>query len=81
MLRQHLKLDDPELLADSYNYFVLEHLERVPEPPVRAAHKYLESLVETDPRAAGIQVGEVVDLRFIGRALTSGLVASLYGAE
>jgi NitT/TauT family transport system substrate-binding protein len=81
LLQRHLKLDDPELLADSYNYFVVEHLDRVPEPPVRAGQRYLESLVGTDPRAAGAQGVELFDLRFVERAVGSGLVDGLYGTE
>ncbi len=80
VLMQRLKLDDPEELADSYDYFITRHLERVPDPGQDATRRYLESQAATDPRAASARVEDFFDLRFIDRAKASGLVERLYGS-
>ncbi|HWP29747.1 MAG TPA: ABC transporter substrate-binding protein [Chloroflexota bacterium] len=81
VLAQYLKLDDAEALADSYDHFVGQHLERVPDPGREGARKYLQSQAATDPRAAQARVEDFFDLRFLERAVASGLIDRLYGSE
>jgi NitT/TauT family transport system substrate-binding protein len=78
-LGQYLQLDDPEMLAVTYDHFVAQHLERLPDIRVEAGRQYLASLADSDPRAATAQAGEFYDTRFLERARASGLVERLYG--
>lgn len=81
VLRQYLKMDDPELLDVSYDYYTGQNLARVPDPGRDAISRYLESQATTDPRAVGARVEDFVDLRFINRVESSGLVQRLYGSN
>jgi NitT/TauT family transport system substrate-binding protein len=79
VIAQYLKLDDPEAVAESYDYFITQREDRTLRPAVNAARKYLASLAPTDPRAASVRVEDVVDLRYVDRAVASGLIERLYG--
>ena len=46
VLTQYLKLDDPELLDVSYNYFTGANLNRVPDPGREGARRYLTEHAE-----------------------------------
>jgi ABC-type nitrate/sulfonate/bicarbonate transport system substrate-binding protein len=81
VLRQYLKMDDQELLDVSYDYYTGQNLARVPDPGRDAIGRYLESQAATDPRAVGARVEDFVDLRFINRVESSGLVQQLYGSN
>jgi NitT/TauT family transport system substrate-binding protein len=81
VIGQYLKLDDPEMLAEAYDYYIARHMSRVPYPSLEAGQQYLESVSETDPRAAGARVGDFFDLRFLERAVASGLIEQLYGKD
>src|SRR5579884_512942 len=81
VIGQYLKLDDPEMLAEAYDYYIARHMSRVPYPSLEAGQQYLESVNETDPRAAGARVSDFFDLRFLERAVASGLVERLYGRD
>ena len=81
-LKEYLKLDDPELLDVSYNYFTGANLNRVPDPGREGARRYLtEGPGASDPRAAGVPLDDYFDLRFVERVQASGFVQQLYGAD
>ena len=79
VIAQYLKTDDAEAVADSYDYYVVRNLARVPDPGQDAARRYLEAQAGKDPRVASAQVADFFDLRYIERAQASGLVQRLYG--
>jgi ABC-type nitrate/sulfonate/bicarbonate transport system substrate-binding protein len=82
VLQEYLKLDDPELLDVSYNYFTGANLNRVPDPGREGARRYLtEGPGASDPRAAGVPLDDYFDMRFVEHVQASGFVQQLYGAE
>jgi NitT/TauT family transport system substrate-binding protein len=81
VLSQYLKIDDPEELADAYDFFITQHMRRLPDPAVDAGREFLESQAATDPRAASARTEDFFDLRFVQQAAQSGLVERLYGGQ
>ncbi len=81
VLTKYLKMDDQELLDDSYEMYVGSNLARVPDPGREATRRYLEDQAATDPRAAGAQVDDFFDMRFVDKVNASGLVQQLYGDQ
>jgi len=81
VMGQYLKIDDPDELANAYDFFVTQHGRRMPDPAVDAGREFLESQAATDPRAASARVEEFFELRFVQQAAQSGLVERLYGGQ
>ncbi|HEY7064209.1 MAG TPA: ABC transporter substrate-binding protein [Chloroflexota bacterium] len=81
VIAQYLKLDDAEMVAESYDYYVTQRDDRTVRPAVNAARKYLASLAATDPRAASVRLEDAVTTRFVDRAVASGLIERLYGEQ
>ena len=81
VLATELKLDDDEVLTDSYEHYVGNNLARVPDPGRDATRKYLEQQAASAPRASGARIEDFFDMRFIERAQASGLVEQLYGGR
>jgi NitT/TauT family transport system substrate-binding protein len=79
VMTQYLKLDDPEAVADSYDFYLGDNLARLPELSVEAGKKYLESRVDKEPQAATANVADFFDTSFLERAKASGLVERLWG--
>src|SRR5581483_3599086 len=65
VLTKYLKMDDQELLDDSYEMYVGANLARVPDPGRQAAARYLQDQAASDPRAAGARVEDFFDMRFV----------------
>ncbi len=59
--------DDPEALADAYEFYVSRRDRPLPAPSVEAGRHYLETLVTTDPRARGARADDFFDLHFLER--------------
>jgi NitT/TauT family transport system substrate-binding protein len=81
VISQYARIDDPETLADAYDYYILRNMPRVGWPSIDDARRFLESQAATDPRAVGAQAEDFFDLRFIERAVSSGLLERLYGSQ
>lgn len=81
IIAQYLKLDDMEAAAESYDYFVADHLGRLPDLSIEAGRKFLESQVGTVPQAATAKVEDFFDTTFLDRTRNSGLLERLYGGS
>jgi NitT/TauT family transport system substrate-binding protein len=80
IIAEYTKMDDPEAVADGYEYFIRKNAPRLARPSVDDGRRYLESQAPTDPRAVGARAEEFFDLRFVDRAAASGIVERLYGS-
>jgi NitT/TauT family transport system substrate-binding protein len=81
IMAQYLKLDDPEAVADSFDYYLGDNLAPVPELSREAGRKYLESRADKEPRAATANGADFFDTSFLERTKASGLVARLWGGD
>jgi NitT/TauT family transport system substrate-binding protein len=81
VLTKYLKMDDQELLDDSYEMYVGDNLARVPDPGRQVAQRYLQDQAASDPRAVGARLDDFFDMRFVDNVNASGLVAQLYGSQ
>jgi NitT/TauT family transport system substrate-binding protein len=79
IIGQYLKLDDPEALAEAYDHYIARRDDVTLRPATEAAQRFLAEFAATDGRGVGLRLEDVVDTRFVDRAVASGLVARLYG--
>jgi NitT/TauT family transport system substrate-binding protein len=81
LMARYMQLDDPQVVAQEYDYYILNNMPRVGRPSVDDGRRFLESQAATDPRAVGARVEDFFDLRYLDRAVASGLVERLYGTQ
>ena len=81
VMAQYLKLDDPEAVSDSYDFYLGDNLAHLPELSVEAGRKYLESRADKDPKATTANVADFFDTSFLERTKASGLVARLWDGD
>lgn len=79
VMAQYLRLDDPEAIADSYDFYLGDNLAPLPELSIEAGKKYLESRVDKEPQAASANVADFFDTSFLQRTRDSGLLERLWG--
>ena len=78
VLGKYLELTDAEAIAVTYDYFVAQHLQPLPDIGEEAASSYLRSPIPTDERAASARPADFFDMRFINQVRARGLVERLY---
>jgi|SRR5579884_45851 len=79
VMARYLKLDDPQAVSDSYDFYLGDNLTRLPDLSIEAGREYLESRAERDPRAAAANVADFFDTSFLDRTKASGLIERLWG--
>ena len=77
VLRKYLKTDDPELVEEAYSFYA-DKLPKKPYPTLKGIQAILDQLAKTNPRAAGSQPGQFVDVHFLRELDTSGYIDRLY---
>ena len=80
-LASYLKLEDTEAIADSYDYYLGDNLNRLPLLSVEAGRDFLETEGAKLPGASTARPEEFFDTTFLERARTSGLIERLYGSN
>jgi NitT/TauT family transport system substrate-binding protein len=78
IIGQYLLADDPEVLADTYDVYVVKYLERVPYPDDASIQGVLDELADEVPRAREVSPGDFYDTRFLRALEESGYVRSLW---
>src|SRR5262249_20131804 len=71
IIGQYLLVDDPEVLADTYDVYVVKYLERMPYPDDASIQGVLDELADEVPRAREVSPGEFYDTRSL-RGLEEG---------
>jgi NitT/TauT family transport system substrate-binding protein len=79
VMAQYLKLDDPQAVSDSYDFYLGDNLQHLPNLSIEAGRKYLESRAAKDPNAATANVDDYFDTSFLERTKASGLLERLWG--
>jgi ABC-type nitrate/sulfonate/bicarbonate transport system substrate-binding protein len=78
VIGQYLLADDPEVLGDTYDVYVLKYLEKVPYPDDASIQGVLDELADEVPRAREVSPSEFYDTRFLRALDESGYVRSLW---
>jgi ABC-type nitrate/sulfonate/bicarbonate transport system substrate-binding protein len=79
VLRKYLKTDDPELLEESYSFYA-DKLPKKPYPTLKGIQEILHQLAKTNPKAAGSNPGQFVNVHFLRELDTSGYIDRLYAS-
>ncbi len=78
VLAKYTKVEDPEILAETYQIFAIKYLPRAPFPSEEAVKRRLAELVAEDDRARTAQSKEFVDSRWVKELEDSGFISRLY---
>lgn len=78
VLAKYTKVEDPEILAETYQIFAIKYLPRAPFPSEEAVKRRLAELVAEDDRARTAQSKEFVDPRWVKELEDSGFISRLY---
>jgi ABC-type nitrate/sulfonate/bicarbonate transport system substrate-binding protein len=77
VLRKYLKTDDPELVQEGYSFYA-DKLPKKPYPTLKGIQAILDQLAKTNPKAAGGNPGQFVDVQYLRELDTSGYIDRLY---
>lgn len=78
VFRKYLKVDDPEVLEDTYTQFTT-YYPSVPYISEAGMARLLADLAHEDPRLAGKQPTDFIDSRFVRELETSGFISQVTG--
>ena len=72
VLKKYLRNNDPALLNDLYDMYILRNIPRIPQPSL------LDQMAETDPRVANLRPEQFVDSRFFQELEKEGFIQRLW---
>src|ERR1044071_2669262 len=78
ILRKYLRLDDPELLAETYDVQIAKYLMKVPLTTTEAVRSIMDELAERNPKAREQDPSKFFDDRFIRALDASGFMEAVY---
>ena len=78
VLRKYLRVDEPELLAETYDVQITKYLMKAPLPTTEAVRSVVEELAERNPKAKDQDPAKFFDDRFVRQLDSSGFIDSLY---
>jgi ABC-type nitrate/sulfonate/bicarbonate transport system substrate-binding protein len=77
VLRKYLKTDDPELVEEGYSFYA-DKLPKKPYPTLKGIQAILDQLAKTNPKVAGSNPGQFINVHFLRELDTSGYIDRLY---
>jgi len=78
IFRKYLRLDDPDLLAETYDVQIAKYLMKTPLPTVESVRSVVDELAERNPKAKDQDPNKFFDDRFVRQLESSGFIDSLY---
>ena len=78
IFRKYLRLDDPDLLAETYDVQIVKYLMKSPLTTVDAVRSVVDELAERNPKAKDQDPAKFFDDRFVRQLESSGFIDSLY---
>ena len=79
VLQKYMRIDDPDVLKASYDYYVERVIPKVPYVSEAGLQTVLNFIKERNPQAASAKVQDFMDNRFIKELEDNGFIQSLYG--
>jgi ABC-type nitrate/sulfonate/bicarbonate transport system substrate-binding protein len=77
MLRKYARIDDPEVLEQTYARYAERYLGKVPLPTVRSLQNILDDYAYVNPRAREVDAARLVDPSFVEELQREGVFHSL----
>lgn len=78
ILRKYLRMDDPEVLAETYDVTIMKYLMKVPLTTTDAVRSIVEELAERNPKAKDQEPGKFFDDKFVRQLDHSGFIEAAY---
>ena len=78
IFRKYLRLEDPELLAETYDVQIAKYMMKTPLTTVDAVRSVVDELAERNPKAKDQDPAKFFDDRFVRQLENSGFIDSLY---
>jgi ABC-type nitrate/sulfonate/bicarbonate transport system substrate-binding protein len=77
MLRQYARIEDPEILEQTYTLYAQKYLVKVPLPTPRSMQNILDDYALVNPRARDVDAARLVDATFVQELQRDGFFRSL----
>jgi NitT/TauT family transport system substrate-binding protein len=78
VLKKYLRNDDPAMVNDLYDLYILQNIPNIPKPSPEALKTVLDQMAETDPRVANLRPEQFVDARFFQELEKDGFIQRLW---
>jgi NitT/TauT family transport system substrate-binding protein len=78
VLKKYLRNDDPAMLNDLYDLYILQNIPDIPKPSPEALKTVLDQMAETDPRVANLRPEQFIDARFFQELEKEGFIQRLW---
>jgi len=78
VLSKYLRINDPELLNESYDVQIIKYMMKVPLTTADAVRSVLEKLAERNPKAKDLDPTKFFDDRFVRQLQASDFIDALY---
>ena len=77
-LKKYGGVNDPELLAATYDLFTAKYIKKVPTLTVKAVQNALQLVGESNPKAKGRRAAEFMDTRYMDELEKSGFIKKIW---
>lgn len=78
VISKYTKVQEDEILEDTYQIFVVKYLKQAPYPSEAAVQTVIDDIAEKDPKVKSANPKEFVDPRWVKELDDSGYIANLY---
>lgn len=77
IMRKYSRVEDRNVLEHAWSWFT-QNMPEYPYPPVEGYQGVLQEMASTQPKAAALNVKELVDARFVKELEDAGFIANLH---
>ena len=77
IISKYSRVEDREVLEHTWSWFT-QNMPENPYPPLEGYQVVLQEMASSNPKAATLNVKEIVDARFVKELEDSGFIAGLY---
>src|SRR5438128_9382893 len=77
IMRKYARVEDRNVLEHTWSWFT-QNMPDTPYPPLEGYQTVLQDMASTNPKAAGVNAKDLVDVRFIKELEDAGFIAGLY---
>jgi hypothetical protein len=77
-LKKYGGVNDPELLAATYDLFTTKYIKKIPRLTVKSVQNALQLVAESNPKAKGRRPSEFMDTSYMDELEKSGFINKLW---